>query len=119
MKKLVLFICFLVSVVSAFSINVFNAYADQNDDYVVLGGIPAGFTMSTDGVYVVGLCDVITLDGVKSPAKEIDVEVGDVIKSIDGNIIKNADDIEYNIKNNRNVEIELNRNNEKIIKKIA
>lgn len=67
-------------------------FAEETSIY--LGGMPAGFYLETRGAYVVGLCDVITENGLKSPSKEQGIEVGDKILFINDKEINNADDIE-------------------------
>ena len=41
--------------------------------------MPAGFSLKTKGAYVVGLCDVVTKNGLVSPSKDSGLEVGDII----------------------------------------
>ncbi len=90
-KYCLLFITFIIIVLGATTkINV--AYA--NDSVVYLGGMPAGFSLNTKGAYVLGLTDVITQNGVCSPAKEAGIEKGDVILKIDGTSVNNAIDVE-------------------------
>ncbi len=119
MKKIISFICLLISMICLFTFNVTSVFADnENDNTVYLGGMPAGFTMSTDGAYVVGMCDVVTLDGIKSPAKDAGLEVGDLIKSLAGDKVKNVNDIEMAIKGQTETEIEIIRGGEIFIKTI-
>ena len=49
---------------------------------VYLGGIPAGFSLNTRGVTVVGITDVNTANGKVSPGKEAGLKVGDIILNI-------------------------------------
>ena len=51
---------------------------------VVIGGMPFGVKIYTDGVLVVGMTDVDTVTGPYNPAKSAGIKVGDVIVSIDG-----------------------------------
>ncbi len=88
------------------------------EDKIYLGGMPAGFTMHTRGAHVVGLCDVITENGLKSPAKDCDIVVGDIILSIDGCDVNNASDIEKNITNKNSVVVEIKRNGETSMKNL-
>ncbi len=69
-----------------------NAFAEETTIYI--GGMPAGFYLESRGAYVVGLCDVITENGLKSPSKEQGIEVGDIILFINDIEINNANDIE-------------------------
>ena len=49
---------------------------------VVIGGVPFGIKIYTDGVLVVGMTDVDTATGPYNPAKSAGIKVGDVIVSI-------------------------------------
>ncbi len=51
---------------------------------VVLGGIPFGVKLYTDGVLVVSLSDVDSKAGAVSPARNAGLKVGDLILSING-----------------------------------
>jgi stage IV sporulation protein B len=62
-------------------------------EYVYLGGFPAGFTLNTTSVEVVGLCDIVTDEGVVSPAREAGIKVGDIIDKINGESVKKTNDI--------------------------
>lgn len=83
-----------------------SVFAEETTIY--LGGMPAGFYLETRGAYVVGLCDVITENGLISPSKEQGIEVGDKILFINNVEINNADDIEKAIRDGdeKNVIIE-------------
>lgn len=50
---------------------------------VIIGGMPFGVKMYTDGVLVVGMADVDTVTGPYNPAKSAGIKIGDVIVSID------------------------------------
>lgn len=67
-------------------------YAEGDDIY--LGGMTAGFSLLTRGAYVMGISDVLTGNGVVSPAKNAGITVGDVILSINGQEVNDASDIE-------------------------
>ncbi len=60
---------------------------------VRLCGVPFGIKAYTDGVLVVGLCDVDTHTGNVSPAKNAGVRVGDVILAIDGNTVTTNEEV--------------------------
>lgn len=109
-----------VFVVLTLAIFVFssNSVAYANENVVYLGGFPAGFSISTKGSQVVGLCDVITLDGVKTPSKDADILVGDVILSIDDVSVNSACDIEKNIKKEGLIKLKIKRCGEIIEKDI-
>ncbi len=58
-----------------------------------LGGNVLGFTVNTEGVSVVGLCDVVTSSGLISPCKNAGIEVGDTILSLNENTVNSASDV--------------------------
>ena len=117
MKKKSALICFLLSLLILVFPSVNQSYAASINE-VYLGGMPAGFTLTTRGAHVVGVCDVITENGIISPAKNAEIKVGDVILYIDGYPINNANDIETGIKNRNNVTVELLRDGENIKKEL-
>ena len=67
------------------------AFAEENCLY--LGGFPAGFVLNTTTVEVMGICDVVTKDGVSSPAKDAGIRSGDIIDKINGEEVNSAGDI--------------------------
>ena len=74
---------FIATGIHAESQKIIAAKADgQNMVYV--GGIAAGFTLKTRGVQVIGLCEVMTENGVFSPALNSGVRMGDRIEKIGG-----------------------------------
>ncbi len=60
---------------------------------VSLCGVPFGIKAYTDGVLVVGLCDVDTHTGNVSPAKTAGIRVGDVILKIDGQNVTTNEEV--------------------------
>ena len=111
MKKFRLLLIFL-SVCLLATINVKMVYAD--DRMVYLGGFPAGFELETKGAIVVGMCDVITSDGAKCPAKEAGIMVNDVLISIATYDVNNAKDIDKRLNNCDEKILMINRNGETI-----
>ncbi len=69
----------------------------QTDDYLYLGGFPAGFVLNSQNVEVIGLCDVFTENGACCPARDSGIKSGDVIKSINGIEIKSASQLTQTI----------------------
>ncbi len=119
MKGKIRFLSLIFALIAAFScFNINNARAENFDDKLYLGGMPAGFSIQTRGANIVGLCDVVTVDGVKSPSKDAGIQVGDVILSIDGVDINCAKDIENAINNKNDTIITIERAGENIIKKV-
>ncbi len=113
-KSSIIFI-FLV-LISVFTFNTKPAYADNEKIY--LGGMPAGFSLYTRGAHVVGLCDVITENGLESPAKNSEIKIGDIILAINEYEINNAQDIEVAIKDGQSKNLSINRNGKIISEKI-
>lgn len=97
------------------SFNYYNAYAD---DCVYLGGMTAGFSLYTRGAEVVGVCDVITEQGLCSPAKDLGIQEGDIILKLNNNQINNALDIKNNLTKSDTI-IEYTRGDEKFLKTIT
>lgn len=60
---------------------------------LVPGGTPFGIKMLTKGVVVIGLADIDGKNGAISPSKEAGLKVGDIILSVDGEIVESNQDI--------------------------
>ncbi|MBQ6922354.1 MAG: SpoIVB peptidase [Clostridia bacterium] len=91
-KKVLLFLLAFFSFIQLFCISGRIGYAEEKTVY--LGGMPAGFDIETRGALVVGLSDVITKDGIISPAKNAGLDRGDILLYINGKEINCADDVE-------------------------
>lgn len=115
-KKRYSFLIIFLFLISIFSIGNYKTFAKEEELY--LGGMPAGFSLYTRGANVVGLCDVITENGLVSPAKNAGIEVGDVILYIDEYEVNNALDIERALVNSNSKKITLKRNNEILLEKV-
>ena len=117
-KKFRLLLAIVLSLILPLSLNIYGAAAETENRFLYLGGIPAGFTLKTKGVTVIGLSDIVTKDGIFSPAKNADIEVGDVILSINDKPINGSKSITaiLNKEGNSPVKIEIERNGEKLIK---
>lgn len=92
------------------------AYAESEKMY--LGGFPAGFSVGFRGAEVVGLTDVLTENGIVSPAKESEIRVGDKIMSIDGIEVNNAKEISECLSNDCVKTVIIKRDKEQVIKNI-
>ncbi|MDE7265290.1 MAG: PDZ domain-containing protein, partial [Clostridia bacterium] len=91
MKTLLVFV---VALLCVFAFSPISAAAESQTLY--LGGFPAGFTLNTTTVEVIGICEVMTSDGMRSPARESGIKTGDVIDKINGrevNCTKDVNDI--------------------------
>lgn len=67
--------------------------ASADTGYLYLGGFPAGFMLNTTTVEVVGICDVMTENGLCSPARESGLKTGDIIDKINGEDVNKTTDI--------------------------
>jgi stage IV sporulation protein B len=56
----------------------------ETEQLVYVGGVAAGFTLKSRGAQVVGFCEVITEQGVMSPALRSGMRTGDKITQING-----------------------------------
>ena len=102
----------LTILLSCFSINVkTNAISEK----YYLGGMICGFGLETNQAKVVGISDVLTEEGFVSPAKNSEINIGDVIISIDGIKINGYTDIEKSVKDDKIKTIEIERNNQRKI----
>ena len=116
MKKKISIVCLLMAIFLSLTFGFSSANADER--YVYLGGMPAGFSISTKGAHIVGLCDVITEQGLESPAKDAGIQVGDVILKICNFDINNAKDIENTVISNAVTDIKIKRDGEILDKTI-
>ncbi len=117
-KKIRLLLATLLSLTFLLSFNFYGASANSEHEFLYLGGIPAGFTIKTRGVTVIGLSDIVTKDGVFSPAKNADIKIGDVIISVNKQPVNGSKSIGAILKKDgdKPLEIEIDRNGEKITK---
>ncbi len=91
-KKIVVFLLIAFTAFNIFGNNGSSALAESRK--VILGGDPAGFYMQTRGAFVAGLSDVITENGILSPAKDAGLAQGDVIYYLNGIEVNGASDVE-------------------------
>lgn len=68
------------------------------DENIYLGGNAVGFSIKTNGVIVVGKNSVMTENGLVSVCDNQNINAGDIITHIDGNAIKDANDIPNHLK---------------------
>ncbi len=89
LSKLLILLCAVLCLFSA--VPLFSANAASLEIY--LGGFPAGFVLNTTSVEVVGVCGVLTEDGLKSPARDCGIKTGDVIEKINGKEVTCSEDV--------------------------
>lgn len=91
------------------------------EDGLYLGGFTAGFTITNKGTEVLGLSEVVTEDGVVSPAKEGGIMQGDVIVRIGNKETNGYDDLEgiLNGCNGEKLSLTIERNGEISVKEIT
>lgn len=83
MRKLSFFTMGIISCAFAFGGHgnaSVSAVADAPSIYI--GGMTAGFTLKSGGVQVVGLCEVATENGMRSPASKVGLRSGDQILKV-------------------------------------
>ena len=85
--------------------------AVQKNNYdglkVIPGGIPFGLKFSTDGVVVIGFCDVDDVQKSQNPAYAAGLRPKDVITKVDGREIKSADDLTREVETSEGKQISL------------
>ena len=67
---------------SALSIQTYGVTPSAMEQTVYVGGMPAGFTLKSGGVQVMGLCEVMSELGVRSPARLAGIRAGDRIDKL-------------------------------------
>ena len=116
-KKINVLFAFILTLSLILFING-NGMTAKAETELYLGGISAGLTIKTEGATVIGLSDIVTKDGVFSPAKNADIKVGDIVISINGKKVNGAKSITSILSTcgENPVEIVLERNGKKVIK---
>lgn len=79
---------------------------------LIPSGKPFGIKILTEGVMVVGLNGIETTNGLKNPAKEAGIQIGDVIHSINGQEVKSNQDIAQLVQQAGANEIEVSLTNQ-------
>ncbi len=116
MKGKFKFLSIIIAILICFSFNSYkNVYASEE---IYLGGMPAGFTITTHGAEVIGVCDVVCDSGLVSPLREIGIKEGDIIYKINNYEINSANDIKKALNSNENAIIEYSHNGQTIIKQV-
>lgn len=111
----------IFALIVALNIQIIPVFACAEEETVYLGGMPAGFVMQMQGVEVVGLSDVVTDSGMKSPAKDCGIKTGDKIVRLGSKAINSASDLDFICKNydGKTFDIEIERGSEDLIFKIT
>ncbi len=58
--------------------------ADTKEQIVYVGGMSAGFTLKSGEIQIIGLCEVMSDNGVNSPALQAGLRTGDKMLSVNG-----------------------------------
>ena len=105
----------LAAVLLTFVFSPFSATAYAETGSLYLGGFPAGFVLNTVNVEVIGLCEVLTDNGISSPARDAGIRTGDIIEKINGEEVKKTSDINEIISRNyKKFEITVKRGGESL-----
>lgn len=88
-KSLFAAICLLLI---AFTFTTTPAYAATSHE-LYLGGFPAGFILNTQTVEVVGICDIMSEDGIANPARECGITTGDIIEKVNDMDVTSAEQL--------------------------
>ena len=73
---------------------------------VAVLGTPFGMKIYTEGVLVIDLTEVQTKSGVKNPAKDAGLKVGDYILSVNGKSISSNEDLSAVVENSKGKELD-------------
>jgi len=84
MRKWSLFLMGVTISCALITNNTYKVTVSAAEQTVCIGGMPAGFTLKTEGAQVIGLSEVITELGVSSPAATAGIRAGDIIKKAGG-----------------------------------
>lgn len=88
-RYLLTFACVLM-ITCSFFVTPISVNASKS---LYVAGIPAGFTIKTNGAEVIGLSEITCNEGKFSPAKSVDIRIGDIITTIGNNEISGASSI--------------------------
>ena len=84
MRKLSVFLMGLILSFAFLCCGLGTVKASAEGTTVYVGGMSAGFTLKTGGVQVIGLCEVLSENGARSPALNAGIKSGDKIRKING-----------------------------------
>ncbi len=83
---------------------------------VYVGGISAGFTLKSGEVQVIGLCEVLTNNGVQSPAAQAGLRCGDRLKKVAGIAVDDIESLNEIVGKcgGKSIDFEIERGNERL-----
>lgn len=73
--------------------NISSLPAVKARESVYLGGMPLGLEFTTRGLIIIGKTDVVTSDGLVNPTKNSDIEIGDILLSVDNKEVNTAEEL--------------------------
>ena len=84
------------------------------ESVVYVGGMSAGFTLKAGGAQIIGVCEVVTENGMVSPALQAGLRTGDRIEKVGGIRVETIAELNELVDKSRGkcLNIEINRNNE-------
>ncbi len=92
-KIISIILCLILSF-SLFTLDNSKNTASATTEKVYVGGCPIGVDLNIDGVLVAGKADVLTEKGLISTSKFVNIEVGDIIKKINGKTVQSVKDLQ-------------------------
>lgn len=114
MRKLGIFVLGAVASL-AFAFSGYNTVtASAADAVVYVGGMSAGFTLKAGGAQIIGMCEVMTENGVASPALNAGLRTGDKIVKVAGIRIESIEELNEIVHKGQGkaLNFEINRRNE-------
>lgn len=101
---------------SALSIQTYGVTPSAMEQTVYVGGMPAGFTLKSGGVQVMGLCEVMSELGVRSPALLAGIRAGDRIEKVGNASVESIEQLNTLVDKSKgkSLQIELLRGNERL-----
>ena len=88
--------------------------ANAQETVVCVGGMSAGFTLKAGGAQIIGVCEVVTENGVVSPALQAGLRSGDRIEKVGGIRVETIAELNELVDKSRGkcLNLEVNRHNE-------
>ena len=122
MRKLSVFVLGALTAVSV-SLSGFGKMVTANaqETVVYVGGMSAGFTLKAGGAQIIGMCEVMTENGVVSPALQAGLRAGDRIEKVGGIRVETIAQLNELVDKSHGkcLNIEVNRHNETLNVEIA